>query len=118
MCGIRFTAHITNDAPTSAASFANLVHGDAKAVARRHATAHHRRAIRAHDHAVIWPSRRGQIKRAGAHMRLKLGRTAEMRESERLCVHGPSSNENGQATSSPAVSVESGVNVDHQALPQ
>jgi hypothetical protein len=51
-------------------------------------------------------------------MGLQLGRTAEMRETERLCIDGPPSNENGQATSSPAVSVESGVNVDHQALPQ
>jgi hypothetical protein len=41
-----------------------------------------------------------------------------MREAERLGVNGATPNKNGQATSSPAVSVESGVHVDHQALPQ
>jgi hypothetical protein len=41
-----------------------------------------------------------------------------MREAERLCVYGATPNKNSQATSSPAVPVESGVHVDHQALPQ
>ena len=118
MCRICFTTDITDDAPTSAASLANFVHSDAKAVARRHSAADDRRTIRAHDYAVIRPTSRGEVERSCAHMRFQLGRTAEMRETERFRVDGAAPNENGQATSSPAVSVESGVNVDHQALPQ
>src|SRR6266702_8363348 len=41
-----------------------------------------------------------------------------MRKAERLCVDGPPSNKNGQATSGPAMLVQRGVYVDHQALPQ
>src|SRR2546430_10281645 len=41
-----------------------------------------------------------------------------MRKAERLRVDGPPSNKNGQATSGPALSVQRGVHVDHQALPQ
>jgi hypothetical protein len=41
-----------------------------------------------------------------------------MRKTERLCINGPTPNKNGQATSGPAVLIESGVHVDHQALPQ
>src|SRR2546428_767049 len=118
MCGVGFTADITHDTPAAAASLAYFVHGNAKTVARRQATAHDRRAIRAHDHAVIRPAGRGEVERTSADMGFELGRTAEMRETERLRIDGPPPNENGQATSCPAVSVESGVNVDHQALPQ
>ena len=118
MCRIRFTADITDDTPAATAPLANLVHGDAEAVARRHPAAHDRRAIRAHDDAVIWPPGRGEIQRSSAHVRFQLGRTAEMREAERFRVDGAAPNENGQATSCPAASVESGVNVDDQALPQ
>src|SRR6267378_5325423 len=118
MRGICFTADITHDSPTAPASLANFMHSNAKAVARRHATAHHRSAIRTHDYAVIRPAGSGQVQRPGAHVRLQLGRAAEVRETERFGIDGPTSNENGQATSCPAVSVESGVNVDHQALPQ
>src|SRR2546426_12744410 len=118
MCRICFTADITDDAPAATASFTHFVHSNAKAVARRHPTAHDRRAIRTHDHTVIRPAGRCEVERSGAHMRLELSRTAEMREAERFRVDGAAPNENGQATSCPAVSVESGVNVDHQALPQ
>src|SRR2546427_12897560 len=41
-----------------------------------------------------------------------------MRKAERLRVDGPPSNKNGQATSGPAMLVQRGVHVDHQALPQ
>jgi hypothetical protein len=115
---IRFTAHITDDAPTTTATIANFVYCEAKAVARRHAASDHRSAICPHYHAVIWPARRGEIQRAGADVRFKLSRAAHMRKAERLRVDGPTSNKNGQATSGPAVLVESGVHVDHQALPQ
>src|SRR4029077_1822608 len=118
MCRIRFTADITHYTPAATAALTNFVHGDAETVARRHSTSHDRRAIRAHDHAVIRPSGCGEVECAGADMGFQLGRTAEMRETERLRIDGSSPNENGQATSCPAVSVESGVNVDHQALPQ
>src|SRR6266568_2699122 len=118
MCGIGFTADITHDTPTATASLTNFMNCNSKTVGRRHPAAHHRCAISAHDHAVIWPAGRREIQRAGAHVRLELGRTTEMREAERFRVHSPPPNENGQATSCPAVSVESGVNVDHQALPQ
>ena len=118
MCRICFTADITDDTPSATASLPNFVNSNTEAVARRHSTAYDRRAIRAHDHAVIRPAGRGKVERAGADMRLELGRTAEMRETERFRIDGPAPNENGQATSCPAVSVESGVNVDHQALPQ
>ena len=116
--GIRFTAHITNDAPTAAASFSDFMHCGAKTVARRHAAAHHGSAIRAHDHSVIGPSRRGKIKRAGANVRFQLGRSTHMGKAERLRVDGPTSNKNGQATTGPAVPVQRGVYVDDQALPQ
>src|SRR5216684_497422 len=118
MCRIRFTAHITNDAPAATAALTNFVNGDAEAVTRRHAAAHDWRTIRAHDHAVIRLTGRCEIERPRAHMRFQLGRTAEMRETERFRVDRATPNENGQATSCPAVSVESGVNVDHQAFPQ
>src|SRR6266567_851369 len=118
MCGIRFTADITHDTPTAAAPLTYLVHRDAKAVAGRHAAAYNRSAIRADDDAVIRPTGRSEVERSCAHVRFQLGRTAEVRETERFRIDRPSSNENGQATPSPAVSVESGVHVDHQALPQ
>src|SRR5260370_1416594 len=44
--------------------------------------------------------------------------SADMRKAERLRVDGPPSNKNGQATSGPAMLVQRGVHVDHQALPQ
>jgi len=118
MCRIGFTADITHDTPSATASLTNFVHGNAKTVARRHAAADDRRAVRAYDHAVIRPAGRGEVERTSADMGFELCRTAEMRETERLRVHGAAPNENGQATSCPAVSVESGVNIDHQALPQ
>ena len=118
MCGICFTTYITNHAPASPASFANFVHCDAKTVARRHPAADHGRAIRAHDHTVIRPARGGEIERARADVRFQLGRASEMRKAERLRVDGAPSNKNGQATSGPAMLVQRGVHVDHQALPQ
>jgi len=88
MRGIGFTADITNDAPATPAALANLEHGDAEAVTRGHAAAHDRRAIRAHDYAVIRPARGGEIESPGAYVRLQLGRAAEMRETERFRIHG------------------------------
>src|SRR5260370_5915235 len=117
MRGIRFTADITNDTPAPTTALANFEHSEAEAVARGHAAAHYRRAICAHDDTVIRPAGRGEIQRPGAHVRLQLGRAAEMRETERFRIDGAAPNENGQATPSPAVSVESRVHVDHQALP-
>jgi hypothetical protein len=67
---------------------------------------------------VIGPARGGKIKRARAHVRFELSRATHMRKAERLRVNGPPSNKNGQATSGPAVPVQRGVYVDHQALPQ
>ena len=118
VCGIRFTTHVSNDSPASSAALANFVHREAKAVARRHSTAHHRRAIRADDDAMMRPARGGQIERSRAHVRLELSRTAEMRKAERFGVHSSASNKNGQATPGPAVPVEGRVHVDHQAIPQ
>src|SRR5256885_15047705 len=118
MRGICFTAHITNDTPTAPASFANFINRSAKAVARRHSATHDWSAIRAHDDAVIWPPRSGKIQRTRADVRLQLSRPTRMRKAERFRVDGPPSNKNGQATSDPAMSVQRGVHVDHQALPQ
>ncbi len=118
MCRIRFTTHITDDAPATPASLANFMNRDAKAVAGRHSTADDRCAIRAHDDAVIRPARGGQIEGARAHMRLELSRPSKVREAERFRIHRAAPNKNGQATSGPAVLVESGVHIDHQALPQ
>jgi len=118
MCRICFTADITDHAPAATASLTNFVDGDSKTVARWHSTAHDRRAVRAHDYAVVRPAGRSEVEGSGAYVRLELGRTAEVRKTERLRVDGATPNENGQATSCPAVSVESRVNVDHQALPQ
>src|SRR5207244_2115342 len=116
--GICFTADITNYAPTATASLANFVDGNAKAVARRHSTADDWSAIRAHDHTVIRPARGGKIERARAHVRFQLSRPAHVRKAERLRIHGPPSNKNGQATSGPAMLVQRGVHIDNQALPQ
>ena len=118
VCRIRFTTHITNHPPASPAALANFVHRDAEAVARRHSTAHDRRAIRADDDAMMRPARGGQVERSGAHVRLELGRTAEVRKAERFRVYRSASNKNGQATPGPAVPVEGRVHVDHQAIPQ
>jgi hypothetical protein len=118
VCGICFTTHITDDAPSASASLANLMHCDAEAVAGRHATADDGSAIRADDHPVIRPPRGRKVERAGADMCLELSRSTRVRKAERLRIHGSTSNENGQATSGPAVLVESGVHIDHQALPQ
>src|SRR5207249_8899881 len=112
--GICFTAHITDHAPATPASFANFVHCDAKAVTRRHSAAHNWSAIRAHDHTVIRPARGGKIERARAHVRFQLSRATHMRKAERLRVDRPPSNTNGQATSGPAMLVQRGVHVDHQ----
>src|SRR5437763_10801194 len=116
--GICFADHVANNTPAATATFPNFVHRDAKTVARRHPAADHWSAIRAHDHPVIRPARGGKIERARAHVRLQLSRATHMRKAERLGVDRPPSNENGQATSGPAVPVERGVYVDHQALPQ
>ncbi len=118
MRGICFPADVANDAPSPAASFTNFVHGDAKTVARRHPAPDHWCAIRAHDHTVMRPARGGEIERAGAHVRFQLSGATYMRKAERLGVDRPASNKNGQATSGPAVPVQRGVYVDHQALPQ
>ena len=118
MRGICLPAHVTNDSPAATASFPNFVHSDAKTVARRHPTAHHWSAIRAHDHTVIRPARGGKIERARAHVRFQLGGATHMRKAERLGVDGPPSNKNGQATPGPAMLVQRGIYVDHQALPQ
>ena len=118
MCGIRFTADITHDAPTAPASLANLVNGSAKAVARWHSAAHYWRTIGADDDSVIRPACGGQVERSSANVRLELRRSSDVRKAERLGVDGPTSNKNGQATSGPAVLVQRGVHVDHQALPQ
>jgi hypothetical protein len=67
---------------------------------------------------VMRPPRGGEIEGAGAHMCLELSRPSQVRKAERFRIHRPTPDKNGQATSSPAVPVESGVNVDHQALPQ
>src|SRR4029077_20077293 len=100
------------------AALPNLVHGDSETIAGRHAASHHRGAVRAHYHTVIRPPGGGQIERACAHMSLQLSGPAEVRKAERFRVDRPTPNENGQATPGPAVLVESGVHVDHQALPQ
>src|SRR6266487_1180108 len=115
---ICFTAHITNDAPAAATSFPNFVYGDAKTVARRHPAPDHRRAIRPHDHTVIGPARGGKVERARAHVRFQLSGATYMRKAERLGVDRTTSNKNGQAAPGPAVLVQRGVYVDHQALPQ
>lgn len=67
---------------------------------------------------MMRPPRGGKVERAGAHVRLQLGRTAEVRKAERLRVNRTASNKNGQATPGPAVPVEGRVHVDHQAIPQ
>src|SRR5579859_4005887 len=115
---IGFTAHITHNAPTAPASLANLVHRDAKTIARRHATPDDGCAVRAHDDSVIWPAGRGKIESSGADVGLQLRRPTQVRKAERLRIDGATPNKNGQATSGPAVLVESGVHIDHQALPQ
>src|SRR5207237_7202835 len=50
--------------------------------------------------------------------RFQLSGATHMRKAERFGVDGPPSNKNGQATSGPAMLVQRGVHVDHQALPQ
>src|SRR5258708_34383095 len=107
MCRIGFTADITHDTPSATASLTNFMHRNAKTVARRHAAADDRRAVRAHDHAVIRPAGGGEVERASADMGFELGRTAEVRETERLRIDRAAPNENGQATSCPAVSAVS-----------
>ncbi len=118
MCGICLPTYIADHAPAAPASFANFVHCDAKTVARGHSTSDHRSAIRAHDYAVVGPARGGEVERARAYVCLQLCRSADVRKAERLCVDRPPPNKNGQATSGPAMLVQSGVHVDHQALPQ
>ncbi|GAC1688122.1 MAG: hypothetical protein PVS2B1_09320 [Candidatus Dormibacteraceae bacterium] len=118
MCRIRLTTHVTHDAPTPPASLTNFEHGDAKTVTGRHAAAHNRRAIRAHDNAVMRPPRGGEIKGPCADVCLELSGPSKVRKAKRFRIHRAASNENGQATSRPAILVKSGVNVDHQALPQ
>src|SRR5690348_5212671 len=118
MRGIRFTADITNYPPAAPASFAHFVNRGAKAVARWHSASHDRRAVGAHYHAVIGPACGCKIQRARADVCLELRRSSDMRKAERLCVDGAPSNKNGQATSGPAMLVQRGVHVDHQALPQ
>src|SRR5260370_24855568 len=117
MCGICFTAYITDDALTSSTSFTNLEYCDAEAVARRHAAADDGCAVGAHDDAVIWPAGRGEIEGPGAHVGLQLRRSAKVRETERFRIDGAAPNENGQTTPGPAVSVESGVHIDHHTRP-
>src|SRR4029077_4988095 len=104
MRGIGFTADITNDAPAAATALADLEYREAEAVTRGHAAAHDRRTVGTHYDAVIRPAGRSEIQSNGAHVRLELGRTAEMRETERFRIDGAAPNENGQATPSPAVS--------------
>src|SRR5437773_5941194 len=118
MSWICLPAHIANDPPAAPASFPNFMHRNSKAVTRRHAAAHHWSAIRAHDHTVIRPAGGGKIERARAHVRFQLSRAANMRKAERFGVDRPAPNKNGQATPGPAMLIQRGVHVDHQALPQ
>src|SRR6267378_6690780 len=118
MCRVCFTTDITNDTPTATATLTNFMNRNSKAVAGRHSTADDRCAIGAHDDAVIRPTCGGEIEGARAHVRLELSGPSQVRKAERFRIHRAAPNENGQATSGPAVLVESGVHVDHQALPQ
>src|SRR5260370_33503101 len=115
MRGIRFTADITDHAPTTSTSFTNLEHSHAEAVARRHAAADHGCAIGAHDDAVIWPAGRGEIERPGAHVGLQLRRSAQVRETERFRTDAATPNESGQPPPSPTSSGGGGRQRDRQA---
>src|SRR5207237_4804537 len=115
---VGLAADVAHHPPASAAALADLVHRDAKAVARRHAAADDGCAVGTNDDAVVRPARGGEIKGARADVSLELHRTTQMRKAERLGIDRPTSNKNGQATPGPAVPVESGVHVDHQALSQ
>ena len=118
MRGICLATYVTDDAPAPAAAFTNFVNGHAKAVARRHSTTDDWSAIRAHDHTVMRPARGGKIERARAHVRFQLSRPTRVRKTERFRIDGPPSNKNGQATPGPAMLIQRGIYINHQALPQ
>src|SRR5260370_23221998 len=101
MCGIGFTADITHDTPTATASLTNFVHGNAKTVARRHAAAYDRRAVRTYDHAAIGPASSDKVARASADIGFELGRTPEIVEAAPLRIHGSAPTSNRPATSRP-----------------
>src|ERR1700694_928659 len=73
---------VSHAAPTAPAPLADLMHRDSKTIAGRHPASHNRRAVRAHDHAVVGPAGRGQIQGPRAHVRLKLSGAAKMRKAE------------------------------------
>jgi hypothetical protein len=118
MRGICLTTHVPDDSPATAASLANFVYGHPKAVAGWHATADDWSAIRPHDYAVMRPARGCKVEGTRAHVCFQLCRTSRMRIAERFRVDGTASNKNGQATSGPAMLIQRGVHIDHQALPQ
>jgi hypothetical protein len=80
--------------------------------------AHHRCAIGAYDHTVKRPARCSQVQGSRAHVCFQLSGASDVSEAERLGVQGATPEEHGQATTSPAVLVECGINVDDEALSQ
>jgi hypothetical protein len=116
--GICLATYVTDDAPTPAAPLANFVNGHPEAVARWHSTTDDWSAIRAHDHTMMRPAGGGKIERARAHVRFQLSRPTRVRKTERFRIDRPPPNKNGQATSGPAMLIQRGVYINHQALPQ
>src|SRR5919204_2954837 len=115
---VRFAAYVPHDAVAAPAPVSHLMDGRSECLAAGGPASHHWGAVGSDDDSVKGPAMSGQIERRRTDLSLQLGRTAFMCEAERLCVEGPPSNENGQATSGPAVLVQSGVHVHDEALSQ
>lgn len=115
---IRLAADITDDAMTTSDPLSHLVYSDAKRFTGRETTAHDRRTVSPYNHTVKRPPRGGKVQRCCAHVRLQLCGASFVGKAERLGIHRPASNKNGQATPGPAVLVERRIDVDNKALSQ
>src|SRR5262249_18119705 len=115
---IGLPADITHDAMTPPDTLPHLVNGDAERLAGRKPAANDWRAVGPNHDTVKRPARRCKVQCSGAHVRFQLRGASFVGKAERLRVHRPASNKNGQAASGPAVLVERRVDVDNKALSQ
>jgi hypothetical protein len=116
--GIGPPAHVANDAVSAACPRPDFMDGIGKRLAGRKPAAHDGGAIGAHHDTMKWPASSRQIEGSSTDLGFQLCRTTLMGEAEGLGVHSAPPDKDSQATAGPAIPVECGIDVDHEALSQ
>jgi hypothetical protein len=118
VCRIGFAADVAHNSMAASCPSPDFADRVSKRLAGWEPAAHNRCAIRAYDDTVKRPARCRQVEGARAHVCFQLSGASDVSEAEGLGVEGATPEEHGQATTSPTVLVECGINVDDEALSQ